>query len=979
MQYKGFGDNFLRKLGIFEDTCRKAGLLDAGKPLALSFMLKDSALDFYYDSISPAQPSFPKACDMITTYFEGPEWQQGIKNEWHTITLRSTIDKNPDKSTTECLLIMLRALRTLQHGLRDNQRDVETLRDKVLDACRGIPATASACSNPSPQFGAFINQLKASILTHKALPNTDSRPQYPTETTTPTEFFTDRRFQRQDQSTYNNKDPRSRSTSKTLDYRCFICQKPDCHSSRHTREERDAAWLKYRAESSRRHGYRLDNKAQHLIAEIEGSGSNEEPTTTTLWQPHVNIDVEEPETDTSFFTTQGPFTPTEAQDIYHSLCVNSTFHAITRSSLAPNYNPGHGNYSCQQFFGILIDTGAAKHSTCGYGQFLALQSIIPLKLDTQALRHGFRFGIGNITSLGTTEIPLPLGNVTFYVVQADTPFLLSLADMTHHHVYLNNVSKELVRDYLDPKTWPVIEHRGHMFLDWQNSKIPTTAYPFEIDIAYHLQETDVPPQISLSDTELRHLHRRFGYPSVRRLLAVLQRAGYDDIAPKTVQNITKLCHLCQKHDKAPGRFKFTIKDSDSIQFNHTILVDIMYIDGTPVLHVVDDATGLQAARWLPDMTTKTIWYTLRHCWIDVYIGPPDYIVTDAGKNLTSKEFQQNAHLLGTSTKAVPVEAHWSIGKVERYHAILRRAYTVITADAPDIDKTTALQMAVKAINDIASPNGLVPTFLAFGAFPRINQFDMPAASVTARAHAIQKAMSEITKLHAQRSIRDALHTRNGPDVEPIHDLPIGSKVLVWREGPTGQSGSWTGPHTLLSLTSETCEIQLDRNHSTPASFRTTHVKPYLEETDAQHDPSTEANDKLRLDTITVELPERRNLGRTRRLPNKLARTDVDLYLNDDDFSTPDIALTSEYDILAYTRQPPFTESRTKEINGLIERGVFEIVLLSAIPAGTRLFTSRFVDQIKFPGTPKEQEKSRLVVRAYQDHGKEEILVQSLTI
>lgn len=989
MKYSGFGDNFQRKIGIFEDICFKAGIPDDGKQLALSFMLKDAALDFYYDSVSRIRPPFDRACEMITNYFEGPEWQQGVKNEWNTTTLTTTIAKNPDKSTAECLTIMLRTLSALQLGLRDNQRDVETLRDKVLDACRGIPATAAACSNPAQQFGALINQLKASILTYESIPGAKHSHQYAAEDNMVDELFTDRRFHRRDNWTrkrYNGRRDThqgDKPVSASRPFRCFVCGKPDCRSDRHTRDEREAAWKKYRAEVTPRLSQRLDNKARQFITAYEGPTSDrEEDDMDTILQQIIDADLQDKE-DVSFLTERGPISLDEAQDIYHSLCVNSTYHAITHSLPNSDYDPGRGHYSNRQFLGILIDTGAAKHSTCGYGQFQALQSLVSIGLNRQAPCHGFRFGIGNTTSLGTTNIPLPIGNVTFYVIKADTPFLLSLADMTRLEVYLNNVSRELVRDRPKPQTWPVIEHRGHMFLHWQNTAIPTTAYPSELDVPQLLQKDETWLQMPLTDKELRHLHRRFGHPSVRKLLDMLERAGYDDIPAKTIKSITELCHLCQKHSTAPGRFKFTIRNSDAIQFNHTILVDIMYIDGAPVLHVVDDATSFQAARWLPDIATRTVWNALRNCWLDVYIGPPDYIVTDAGKNLTSKEFQNNASLVGTTANAVPVEAHWSIGKVERYHAILRRAYAVIAAEAGDLDQATTLQMAVKAINDTAGPKGLVPTLLVFGALPRISQHDAPTPTLATRAQAIQKAMAEVAKLHAQRSIRDALHTRNGPDTQPMHDLPIGSKVLVWREGSTGRSGAWTGPHILLSVTGETCNIQLDRSHSTPAAFRTTQVKPYLEVDAEDHDQpaastaNPPANPPPTPDTnITqkpADEPDRRNPARQRRLPYNLAGADVTLYLHDHN-ETP-----QDFDVFAYTRQAPFTESRAAEINGLIEKGVFEIVPLSAVPAGTRLFTSRFVDQIKAPGTPKEHEKSRLVVRAYQDHEKERVLVQSPTI
>jgi hypothetical protein len=55
-------------------------------------------------------------------------------------------------------------------------------------------------------------------------------------------------------------------------------------------------------------------------------------------------------------------------------------------------------------------------------------------------------------------------------------------------------------------------------------------------------------------------------------------------------------------------------------------------------------------------------------------------------------------------------------------------------------------MAVKAINNTASPNGLVPTLLVFGAYLRITKLDPLTPLITKRATAIRKAMTEINKL-----------------------------------------------------------------------------------------------------------------------------------------------------------------------------------------------------------------------------------------
>ena len=41
----------------------------------------------------------------------------------------------------------------------------------------------------------------------------------------------------------------------------------------------------------------------------------------------------------------------------------------------------------------------------------------------------------------------------------------------------------------------------------------------------------------------------------------------------------------------------------------------------------------------------------------------------------------------------------------------------------------ALQMAVKAVNNTASPNGLVPTLLVYRAYLRISKLDPPTLSI----------------------------------------------------------------------------------------------------------------------------------------------------------------------------------------------------------------------------------------------------------
>src|ERR1700722_15782305 len=98
-------------------------------------------------------------------------------------------------------------------------------------------------------------------------------------------------------------------------------------------------------------------------------------------------------------------------------------------------------------------------------------------------------------------------------------------------------------------------------------------------------------------------------------------------------------------------------------------------------------------------------------------------------------------------------------------------------------------MAVKAVNNTAGLDGLVPTLLVYRAYLRIINLDPSAPSIMEQAAVIQKAIAEIVKLRAKQAVSNALPHRNGPNTTSVHDLPLNSEVLVWRE-----SGSWNEPY-----------------------------------------------------------------------------------------------------------------------------------------------------------------------------------------
>ena len=133
-------------------------------------------------------------------------------------------------------------------------------------------------------------------------------------------------------------------------------------------------------------------------------------------------------------------------------------------------------------------------------------------------------------------------------------------------------------------------------------------------------------------------------------------------------------------------------------------------------------------------------------------------------------------------------------------------------------------MAFKAINDLARPNGFVPTLLIFGVYLRMIELDALSPIVAQRAIVIKKAMAEIYKLRAERQIADALSTYNRLKTNTVYSLPLSSPVLVQREGNTRQIRQWDSLFSLLNTKDKTYIVELPHR---PTTFHSTIIKLYL--------------------------------------------------------------------------------------------------------------------------------------------------------
>ena len=90
-------------------------------------------------------------------------------------------------------------------------------------------------------------------------------------------------------------------------------------------------------------------------------------------------------------------------------------------------------------------------------------------------------------------------------------------------------------------------------------------------------------------------------------------------------------------------------------------------------------------------------------------------------------------------------------------------------------------MAVKAINNLAKPDKIIPTLLVFRAYPQITKIDTSLPSITKKAKAIHTAIKEVCYLQAKHQVKNALAIRNSPNTIFILNLPILSEVHIWCE------------------------------------------------------------------------------------------------------------------------------------------------------------------------------------------------------
>ena len=217
------------------------------------------------------------------------------------------------------------------------------------------------------------------------------------------------------------------------------------------------------------------------------------------------------------------------------------------------------------------------------------------------------------------------------------------------------------------------------------------------------------------------MHRLFFYPESGRLYAMLSRAYDDQVTPQDRGNVEKRaaeCDICQRNMNAPNSSKVSLPPDD-IVFNKVVCMDIMSLGGKRVIHIVHNDTKFSAAEFLRNEIAKESWNVYMRAWVTSFIGYSDEIRADQGPQFRAKEFKTVGGMAWIKITLSGVEIHNSLGVGERYHDYLRKTDMKVRNEFPTVAAEFSLKLAVKAMNDTAGQNGLLPTLLVFGVMPRI--------------------------------------------------------------------------------------------------------------------------------------------------------------------------------------------------------------------------------------------------------------------
>ena len=190
--------------------------------------------------------------------------------------------------------------------------------------------------------------------------------------------------------------------------------------------------------------------------------------------------------------------------------------------------------------------------------------------------------------------------------------LLGLDILDGEQLYADNAANRLIHRQIDSRHSEPLKYPDF----WS---IPLDRFDNHL-----YAKMEFPYNAFYTTAQLPKMLLNFAHPSAEKLYKLLKTAGLEAVDKSTLEELESIfakfepCHIVKS---APSRFRMSI-GHENIQFNARAYINIMYLDGKPALHIVDEATRFSAARFLSKISTDAVWEALILCWSSVYAGLP---------------------------------------------------------------------------------------------------------------------------------------------------------------------------------------------------------------------------------------------------------------------------------------------------------------------------------------------------------------------
>uniref|UniRef100_A0A7E4ZW60 RNA-directed DNA polymerase n=1 Tax=Panagrellus redivivus TaxID=6233 RepID=A0A7E4ZW60_PANRE len=241
-------------------------------------------------------------------------------------------------------------------------------------------------------------------------------------------------------------------------------------------------------------------------------------------------------------------------------------------------------------------------------------------------------------------------------------------------------------------------------------------------------------------------------------------------------------------------------------------------DGPAHILVTEDAFS----KWIvadPLSTTKA--YDVADTFVKGVVtkhGAPREIVTNNGKQFTSRIFKEMAKVCGTDLKTVSPYHQAANGAVERQNRTLAAMIRTTTEEA-GLDWPELLHQVVFAYNTaVNSATGQTPSYLMHGRDPRLpvdNRLQSPDEPSDPKdmigyaedlTNSLQKARNLVAERLQQKAALQKAFTDESRKLEE-HTFRKGSLVLKWNETPRKWDPRWSGPFRVIDVARPRATIQ----------------------------------------------------------------------------------------------------------------------------------------------------------------------------